>query len=343
MSYGIVATGAALGEPVQITDSVIASYTTDSETVHSWGYRSFHRAGDGTLITDLAVQATEQALNAASADVGDIDLIVFAITDFSEYLCWDAAAALQGRIGATNAEAVLINQACCGGVMAFDTVAGRLATHPGYHNALIVAANRICDTYQNRMESSTSVLSDGAGAALVRRGHPHGRWLATDVISDGRYANFFRMDTGGTAHPFGAPAPPGEEGTQQARNPMSRVSELLDNDARRMLEFFQKFRGNMRTAVDRVCARTGTDLAEIKRFIHLNDNRQSMTDIAKALDIPLERLNGELALDHGHFGSADQLVGLHQLITAGELTNGDLVALTTLGGGMHWAATLLRL
>ena len=339
MSYGIVALGEALGEPVQITDSVIKAYTAESEAVRFRGYRTFHRAADGTYLTDLAVRASEQALKTASADAADIDLIVLAVADFAEYLCWDAAAALQGRIGARHAEAILINQACCSGVMAFDTVAGRFATHPDYRNALIVAANRICDTYQNRMESNTSVLSDGAAAALVRRGHPRGRWLATEVITDGRYANFFRMDTGGTVHPFGDP---GLDGLR-VRNPLDRLAELLDNDARRMLEFAQKFAGNMRAVLDRVCARTGTDIAEIKRFIHLNDNRQSMTDIARALDIPLDRLNGNLALDHGHFGSADQLLGLRQLMSAGALSDGDLVALTTLGGGMHWAATLLRM
>jgi 3-oxoacyl-[acyl-carrier-protein] synthase III len=349
MSYGIVAMGAALGQPVQITDSVIKTYTADSEAVRFRGYRSFHRAGDGTFLTDLAVQAAERALETASADPADIDLIVLAVADFSEYLCWDAAAALQGRIAAHRAEAVLVNQACCSGVMAFDTVAGRFATHPRYRNALIVAANRICETYQNRMESNTSVLSDGAAAALVRRGHQRGRWLATEVITDGRYADFFRMDSGGTARPFGAPRAPGQDGLApgqdglQMRNPIDRLAELLDNDARRMLEFAQKFAGNLRAVLDRVCARTGTDLAQIKRFIHLNDNRQSMTDISRALGIPLDRLNGNLALDHGHFGAADQLLGLRQLIAAGELGDGDLVALTTLGGGMHWAATLLCL
>jgi 3-oxoacyl-[acyl-carrier-protein] synthase III len=341
--YGIVAMGEALGEPVRITDSVIKEYTNDSEAVRSWGYRSFHRAGDGTFLTDLAVRAAEQALAAASADAADIDLVVLAITDFSEYLCWDAAAALQGRIGARRAEAVLVNHACCSGVMAFDIVGGRFATHPDYQNALLVTSNRICETYQNRMESSTSVLSDGAAAALVRRGHERGRWLATEVITDGTYANFFRMETGGTVQPFGTDATSGGEGLhQQQRSPMSRVAELLDNDARRMLDFFQKFGGNMRAVVDRICARTGTDIADIKRFIHLNDNQQALADMARTLGIPVARLNGDLAFEHGHFGSADQLVGLHQLMSAGELTDGDLVALTTLGGGMHWAATLLR-
>ncbi|AUH44421.1 3-oxoacyl-ACP synthase III family protein [Streptomyces sp. CMB-StM0423] len=343
MSYGIVAIGESLGESVEVTDAEIEKYTTSHETVRSWGYRRFRRADDGVLLTDLAVQACEQALKEAAVDAAEVDLVVLAIADFAEYLCWDAAAAVQGRIGAVNAEAILVNQACCSGVMAFDTAAGRFATHENYHHALIVASNRICDTYQNRMETSTSVLSDGAVAALVRRGHERGRWLATETISDGRYANFFRMDVGGTAHPFGVDGAGDKDDLQKQANPLGRVAEILGNDARRMLEFFNKFGGNMRVAVDRVCARTGIAPGEIKRFLHLNDNQQAMADIAKVLDVPLERFNGDLALDLGHFGSADQMLGLHRLTQAGELQDGDIVALTTLGGGMHWAVTLLRI
>jgi 3-oxoacyl-[acyl-carrier-protein] synthase-3 len=341
MSFGIVAIGESLGELVDVTDSVIKEYTASDETVRSWGYRHFHRAGDGALLTDLAVQACEEALKAASVDASEVDLVVLAIADFAEYLCWDAAAAVQGRIGAVGAEAILVNQACCSGVMAFDTVAGRFATHENYQNALIVSSNRICDAYQNRMDSTTTVLSDGAVAALVRRGHERGRWLATETITDGRYANFFRMDVGGTAQPFGASGAAGPEGLQ-VRNPLDRLGELFNNDARQMLEFVRKFGGNMRMAVDRVCARTGTDVSEIKRFIHLNDNRKATADIARALGVPLERLTSDLALDHGHFGAADQMLALHRLMQAGELQDGDLVALTTLGSGMHWAVTLLR-
>jgi len=343
MSYGIVAIGESLGELVAVTDSVIGEYTTSHETVRSWGYRSFYRAEDDVLLTDLAVRACEEALKAASMDASEVDLVVLAIADFAEYLCWDAAAAVQGRIGAVNAEAILVNQACCAGVMAFDTVAGRFATHENYQNALIVSSNRICDTYQNRMETSTSVLSDGAVAALVRRGHERGRWLATETITDGRYANFFRMDVGGTAQPFGVSGASDKDDLQKQANPLGRVAEILGNDARRMLEFFKKFGGNMRVAVDRVCARTGIAPDEITRFIHLNDNQQAVADISKALKVPLERLTGDLALDLGHFGAADQLLALNRLMRNGELRDGDVVALTTLGGGMHWAVTLLRI
>lgn len=344
VTFGIVALGESLGERVEITDRVIAAHVDSDETartVRAWGYRGFHRAAEEVLLTDLAVQAAQQALTRASVAAADLDLVVVAIPDLAEYLCWDAAAAVQGRLGATHAEAVLVNHACGSGVMAFDTVAGRLATHPSYQQALIVAANRVCETYQNRMVSTTTVLSDGAAAAVLRRDHDRGRWMATEVVTDGRYADFFRMDVGGTARPFGSSGAPGPSGLV-VRNPLERLRQLMDNDARRTLAFVRSFAENMRVAVDRVCERTGVERNDLARVVHLNDNRQAIADIVRALGIAPNRLDGEFALDHGHFGPADQLLSLHRLDLAGQLGSGDVVALTTLGSGMHWAVTLLR-
>lgn len=47
-------------------------------------------------------------------------------------------------------------------------------------------------------------------------------------------------------------------------------------------------------------------------------------------------------MELGHFGPADQLLSLERLLTAGELVTGDMVALLSMGSGMHWTCTLLR-
>jgi 3-oxoacyl-[acyl-carrier-protein] synthase-3 len=58
--------------------------------------------------------------------------------------------------------------------------------------------------------------------------------------------------------------------------------------------------------------------------------------------VPLARTNRELAAEHGHLGAADQLFGLSRLLVAGELGEGDRVALISLGRGMHWACTIIE-
>lgn len=338
MSFGVVAMGNVLGEPVDVT-SAVAEYTPDLKKIQGWGYRRFHRAEEGTGLTDLAARAGQLALTRAGLAADNIDLVVLAMSDIAEYLYWDAAAATQARLGAHRAEALLLNQACGSGVMSFDAVAGKFATHRDYRTALIVAANRVCDVYWNRMEATTSISSDGAAAAVAVRGHRGCRWLTTAVISDGRYADFFKLESGGAARPFAAGTP----WLTQVENPFDRLEVFFGNDLREMLRFAETIGARNRQVLERACQRAAVPLSSIKRVIHLNDNIRALTDLASELGISLDHTNADLAMDHGHLGCADQIFCLERHIGSGELVRGDVVALTSVGSGMHWTCTLLRI
>ncbi|MEU8167059.1 3-oxoacyl-ACP synthase III family protein [Micromonospora sp. NPDC049004] len=336
VGVGVAALAHVLGEPVDVA-AAAAAYTQDLDRLRSWEYRAFHRAGPGVGVTDLAVVAGGTALDRAGVSAADVDLVVLAIPDLAEYLYWDPAAHTQARLGAHRAEAVLLNQACGGGVAAFDTVAGRFATHPEYRTALLIGGNRVCEPYWNRMEVNTSVFSDGAAAAVLVRDHDRCRWLATETITDGRYAGFMRMPVGGAAQPF---TPDG--GTPRVGDPADRLNEFFAGDVRRMFRFVATIRERNRQVVETACARAGVTLADVHRFVHFHDNARQFAELAKDLGVPLERTNVELALAHGHIGCADQLIGLERHLDSGELTDGDVVALTSTGSGMHWVCTLLR-
>jgi 3-oxoacyl-[acyl-carrier-protein] synthase-3 len=269
----------------------------------------------------------------------EVDLVVLAIADIAEYLYWDPAAATQARLGAQRAEALLLNQACGSGVAAWDAVAGKFATHPEYRTALVVTANRVCDAYWNRMESNTCVSSDGAAAAVAVRGHGSCQWLTTEVISDGRYADFFRMDVGGGAQPF----TPLLAEPARVVNPFDRLERFFRTDLTLMVEFSAMLRTRVREVLERACERAGQPVDSVRRVIHLNDNMKALAALAEELGIPLERTNAELAMEHGHLGAADQLFCLERHLAAGELGDGDLVALTSLSSGMHWVCTLFRI
>lgn len=334
MSLGIVSISHALGRPVGVAELAGA----DAGKLRNWGYHRLHRADDGVGLTDLAVRAGEAALRRAGVTAGEVDLVVLAITDIAEYLYWDAAAAVQGRLGTERAEAILLNQACGGGVVAFDTVAGRLATHPGYRTALVIAANRISETYWDRAETGTSLSSDGASAAVLRRDHPACRWLGTEVITDGRYANLMRMEAGGAAAPFTA----GGDGPVIARL-VDRMESFFAGDARAALALAEQIPARNREVFERACERAAVPPGSVERVLYLHDNLRAFGDLAKALGIPVDRTNAAVAMALGHFGPADQLISLDRLLAAGELVPGDTVALLSTGSGMHWACTLLRI
>ncbi|UNO40115.1 3-oxoacyl-[acyl-carrier-protein] synthase III C-terminal domain-containing protein [Streptomyces sp. MST-110588] len=336
MSFGIVATGHALGRPVTVAE-LVATTGADADKLRGWGYRRLYRAEDGVGITDLATRAADAALRRAAVTAGELDLVVVAVPDVAEYLYWDAAAALQGRLAARRAEALLINQACGGGVSAFDTVAGRFATHPGHRTALVVAANRVVDAYWDRTETGTSLSSDGAVAAVLRRDHPACAWLATETISDGRYADFMRMESGGAAHPF---AP--DRKAPGVAPLLDRMDTFFEGDGAATYEFVTLMHTRNREVLERVCARTGTPLGSVERVLYLHDNLKSFNDLAKELGVPLHRTNAGIAMEFGHFGTADQLLSLERLLATGELVTGDVVALLSMGSGAHWTCTLLR-
>ncbi|MFC7387121.1 3-oxoacyl-[acyl-carrier-protein] synthase III C-terminal domain-containing protein [Sphaerisporangium rhizosphaerae] len=336
--FGIAALGNALGEPRSVEESA-PDYTHERLRVRNWGFRTFHRAPDDTGLTDLAAAAGRRALADAGLAAGEVDLVVLAVADIPEHLYWDPSASTQNKLGAHRAESVLVNQACASGVAAFDTVAGKFATHPDYRVALLVAANRVCEAYWNRMDSSPAVSSDGATAAVLVRGHPRNRWLTTEVITDGRYADFSHLRGGGAARPFTEGAePPG-----QLRNPAELMDEFLGHDVRATIRVARLSRQNLRAVVEEACKRASVPPESLRHILHMNGSRKGMQEFARAFGIPLDRTNAEISLDHGHFGCADQMFALGEKLARGEVREGDVVALTSTGNGMHWACTLLRI
>lgn len=335
--FGIAGFGEALGEPVDVAEAA-PRFTDDPDRVRGLGYRTFHRATDNVGLVDLAEAAGSAALADAGVAAEDVDLVVLAVSDLVEYLYWDPAAATQARLGAHRAEALLLNQACGGGVAAFDLVAGKFAVHHEFDTALVIGANRVCEQYWNRMEVSNCVFSDGAAAAVLRRDHPRCRWLTTEVITDGRYADFMRMDIGGAARPFDT----GMTDPVRVKGAADRLREFFDGDPRRMFEFVTTTRARGREVVERACARAGMAVDALARIVHFHDNQVAIAELAQDLDLPFTRTNAALATAHGHLGCADQLLGLRHHLTEGELSDDDVVALTSTGSGMHWACTLLH-
>lgn len=338
MDFGLVSFGVALGDPAPVA-SVVGEYTKYAGRTLGYGYRNVHRCPPETGLTDLALAAGRQALAVAGVEPAELDLIVLAVTDITEYLYWDAAASITYRLGAANAEACLISQACAGGVLCLDTVAGKLATHPGYRTALVIAANRCCEAYWNRMETQSLVFSDGAAAAVARRGHPRLRWLATEALTEGRYADFYRLDEGGAAAPFGPQ-------TAAASGPRARdswgVMEFFAHNVERLKQFTADLDSHAKTVFDRACERTGTNVADLAKVILLSENQAAMSALAEALGVPLSLTNLDLALEHGHLGAADYLFGLSRCLADGDLTSGRRVALVARGRGMHWACAILE-
>ncbi|MFF0740139.1 3-oxoacyl-ACP synthase III family protein [Streptomyces sp. NPDC004111] len=333
--FGVLALAHALGDPRDVA-ATAADYVDDPDRVLLWGYRTYHRSPEGTSPTALAARAATKALAKAGVDARDLDLVVVADSSVPGYLLWDASAALAREIGAGTAPTLLLTQGCASGVTAFQQIAGTFATREDVGTVLLVAVNQTSEAHTNRMRSNTLLSSDGAAAAVLRRGHRTLRWLATEQITDPTYNDFYRVEYGGAA----APHPPEGTGNLDV-DPLSLVYRHFRREPEHLARFVRTLNNRVRTVFERACDSAGVDTGEVKKFLFLNDNQDSLADIAKAVGIPLERTNAELGAGLGHCGGADQLICLDTYLERGELAEGDTVALAGISIGMHWYCTLL--
>lgn len=337
--FGIAAYGYAFGADQPTDTATVAEFADDPERVHRWGYQGFHRAPQDVTGTRLAARAARTALDRAGLTADDVDQLVLAVSDVPEYLNWDASAALARELGIRLKPCLLLNEGCVSGVTGLGNAAGLFAVHPELTTVLFVAVNRVSEYHRNRMKVNNSIHSDGASACVLRRGHPAGRWLATEQFTDPDVADWFRSDYGGAVAPV---APEGWTVRDHA-NGLERVQDHFRDNPKGLRDFVQALNQRLVEVTDRACARAGVKRDDLARIIHLNDNQGSFEEIAEEFAVPVTRTNAHLAALHGHMGAADQLSTVAMMTERGEVTRGDLVALIGISIGMRWYCTLLEI
>lgn len=337
VEFGIAGFGYAFGEDQDVRDTA-GTYVSDPERVIRWGYHNFHRAPDGTTATMLAAEAARDAFTRVGLDPADVDLVVVAMSEMPEYLYWDSSAALARELKIRERQTLLLTEGCACGVTGLGAVAGQLALQPELQTVLFTAVNRVSEFHRNRMNVNSAVHSDGAVAAVLRRGHPRNRWLATEQFTDSDLCDWFRTDYGGSV----APTPPPGWSSATAPSGTEQVQAHFQKNPRLLEEFRNQLNARVLEVIDGACERAGVHRADVARFIYIHDP-DGIADIAEVSGIPLDRTNADLAVAHGHMGAADQLTGLGQLIDRGELNEGDLVALAGISIGMRWYCTLIRI
>lgn len=336
--FGIAGFGYAFGEDQDVA-RVAGAYVPDPERVLRWGYRTFHRAADDVTATALAAAAARDALAGLGLEAADLDLLVVAASEMPEYPHWDSAAALARALKITHTQTLLLTEGCASGVTGLGLVAGVYAVQPEIDTALFVAVNRVSEFHRNRMNVNTAVHSDGAVAAVLRRGHPQTRWLATEQFTHPSLCDWFRTDYGGAV----APVPP--EGWSSAAAPASaeRVHAHFGKDPRRLRAFVDALSARSIQVIEGACRRAGVERDELTHLFALNEPADAIDAVARPLGIPPERTNVDLSMVHGHMGAADQLTTLGLRWDAGELGPGDLVALTGTSIGMRWYCSLVKI
>ncbi len=313
----VAGTGSYLPERVVTNGDLEKIVDTNDEWIVSrTGIRERHFAADDQNASDLAVEASKRAMQAAHVHAGEIDLIIVA-TSTPDMVFPSTACILQDKLGIKHSTAFDMQAVCAGFVYAVAT-ADKFIRSGSAKCALIVGAE-VFSRILNWKDRSTCVLfGDGAGAVVLKASNVPGI-LTTHLHTDGSYRDV--LCTPGTVE-----------------NGAIRGSPLLAMDGGTVYKFAVKAFEDV--AWEALNA-NGMQPSEIDWFICHQANRRIIMHAAKKLNLPDEKV--VLTVDrHGNTSAASIPLALDVTVRDGKIKAGDNVLLAALGGGFAWGAALLK-
>ena len=318
MRARIVGTGSYL-PPRIVTNAELARRvdTSDEWIVSRTGIRQRHIADENQTSSDLALEASREALQAAGVMANDLDLIIVA-TSTPDYVFPSTACLLQAKLGVRGCTAFDVQAVCSGFVYALG-VADTFVRAGESRSALVVGAevfSRILDW----SDRSTCVLfGDGAAAVVLRAGERPGVH-ATVLHADGAQADILSV--------------PGNVcGGRIVGSPFLRMDgpavfryavRVLDEVARETV------------------AKCGMRLSDIDWLIPHQANIRILDATVKKLGLPPERL--VVTVDrHANTSAASVPLALDLACRDGRIKPGQRVMLQGVGGGFTWGASLVEI
>lgn len=316
----ISGTGSYLpGEPVS-NAALIAAHGLDSSDewiVERTGIRSRHLAAADVSSSDLALEASLRALEAAGRKPGDVDLIIVA-TSTPDYVFPSSAAMLQHKLGITNGAPAFDVQAVCSGFIYGLTIAEKFI-RSGSHKCALVVGSEVFSRILDWKDRGTCVLfGDGAGAVVLEASDEPGL-LASALHADGSHHGILSV--------------PG-----QLCGGVATGDPLLRMDGPAVFKFAVKVLADV---ANEVLAVANLTVAEVDWLIPHQANVRILQATAKRLHLPPEKCIITVA-HHGNTSAASIPLALDESVRSGQIQRGQYLLLEGVGGGFTWGATLLR-
>ena len=327
MSIRIAGTGRYVPEKVLTNADLERMVDTNDEWIRTrTGIEERHIAAENETTSDMAYQAGLQAIEAAGITGADIDLIIVATTT-PDYAFPNTATLLQNRFGAKNAFCFDIYTACTGLISSLEIAFALLESRKAYHHALVFGAEKLsCIT--NWTDRNTCVLfGDGASCVLLEKDDncSESALLASSLHADGQYANILKLPAGGSAMPA----------CQKS------VDENLHTIHMEGKETFKLAVGSMVSACEEAIAQAGISPDDIALVIPHQANIRIIQAVAKRLTVPNEKVYCNIA-KYGNTSAASIGICFDEAVRAGQIKRGDIVLMTSFGGGLTWGAILIR-
>jgi 3-oxoacyl-[acyl-carrier-protein] synthase-3 len=290
--------------------------TNDEWIVQRTGIKERHIAAPDQPTSDMAIHAAQRALESSSLTAADIDGVIVATTTPDQSFP-SVAVRVQAALGLKAGPAFDVQAVCSGFVYALSVADAMLQT--GAMKRVIVIGAEKMSSLLNWEDRTTCVLfGDGAGAIILEaQDNPSNGILSTHLYADGKFRDLLYTD-GGTST------------TGAAGHIVMHGKEVFKNAVTLMAEIVQE-----------VLDKNAITAEQIDWLVPHQANLRIITGTAEKLHMSMDKV--VVTVDkHGNTSAASIPLALDTAVRDGRIQRGQTLLLEALGGGLTWAAALIK-
>lgn len=297
--------------------------TTDDWIVTRTGIKERRICEDGTVTSDLALEASKRAMEEAGVKPEEIEMILVGTVtpDFPLPSC---ATILQDKLGAKNAAAMDILAACSGFIYGLS-IAKAFIEMKQYKTILVIGVETLSKITDWTDRNTCVLFGDAAGAAVVQASPENKGILQTFLSADGSLANLLHIPIGG------------------GKTPLTKENFDLKKQYIQMegSEVFKSAVRAMGDAAERVVKSAGLKYSDITLLIPHQANIRIIEATARRIKLPLEKVYVNID-KYGNTSAASVPLALDEARRKGLIKNGDYTVLVAFGAGFTWGSVLVK-
>jgi 3-oxoacyl-[acyl-carrier-protein] synthase-3 len=298
--------------------------TSDEWILQRTGIKERHIVEPGVGTSDLAREASLEAIRRAGLTPDDVDLIIVGtVTPDMQFP--STACLLQHKIGARHAWGFDVSAACSAFAYAL-TVGSQLIAAGSSKYALIVGADVMSSIIDYTDRTTCVLFGDGAGAVVLGpSADPDLGILDFAHEIDGSGGSALCMPAGGSLKPA-------------SHETIDERLHFVKQDGQAVYKFAIRRTGEL---CDRLLKRNGVTAADLDLFVSHQANRRIIEAVANRIGIE----SSKVIINIERFGNTTAgtiPLALNDAVESGRLKKGDLVLLASVGAGFTVGAVLLR-
>lgn len=278
--------------------------------------------------SDLALEASQKALKAASLEAKDLDMILVA-TLSPEHFFPGTSSWLQRKLGLNSTPCMDLRTQCSGFLFALS-VAKDFVQAGTYRRVLVCGV----EVHSSGLDMTTrgrdvsALFGDGSGAVIVERSDiPERGIMSCHLHSQGEYAEKLWIQ--------------GPTATQTPHVSAQMIDEGLCSPQMDGKFVFKKAVDALPKVINESLNHHNLTIKDIDHFFFHQANLRINEFVANAMQIPHQKVYANIQ-KYGNCSAASIPMLIDETYRAGKIKSGDLLCLAAFGSGFSWGSVIIR-